>query len=99
MKVDPRAICGIAAGWANWTFFGGDEGGQTAAVLRSLVASCQRVGIDPFVWLQDVLARTASHPITRICEFSHNRAPGTTRTCAFCSVAVRQRKSITWRNR
>jgi hypothetical protein len=30
--------------------------GKTAAVLRSFVASCQRVGVDPFVWLKDVLS-------------------------------------------
>jgi len=71
-----RAIRGIAVGRANWTFFGSDEGGKTAAVLRSLVASCQRVGIDPFVWLKDVLSRVASHPITRICDLlPHNWAP------------------------
>jgi transposase len=71
-----RAIRGIAVGRANWTFFGSDEGGQTAAVLRSLIASCQRAGIDPFVWLKDVLSRVASHPITRIRELlPHNWAP------------------------
>jgi hypothetical protein len=71
-----RAIRGIAVGRANWTFFGSDEGGKTAAVLRSLIASCQRVAIDPFVWLKDVLSRVASHSITRICELlPHNWAP------------------------
>ena len=71
-----RAIRGIAVGRANWTFFGSDAGGKTAAVLRSLVASCQRVGIDPFVWLKDVLSRIASHPISRIAELlPHNWAP------------------------
>jgi transposase len=71
-----RAIRGIAVGRANWTFFGSDEGGKTAAVLRSLVASCQRVGVDPFSWLRDVLSRIAAHPINRITELlPHNRAP------------------------
>jgi transposase len=71
-----RAIRGIAVGRANWTFFGSDAGGKTAAVLRSLVASCQRVGIDPFVWLKDVLSRIATHPINRIVDLlPHNWAP------------------------
>jgi hypothetical protein len=26
----------------NWTFFGSDNGGKTAAVLRTFVASCER---------------------------------------------------------
>ena len=68
-----RAIRGIAVGRNNWMFFGSDEGGKTAAVLRSFVASCQRVGVDPFVWLKDILARIADHPITRIAELlPHN---------------------------
>lgn len=71
-----RAIRGIAVGRANWTFFGSDEGGRTAAVLRSLVASCQRVGVDAFTWLKDVLSRIMTHPINRIAELlPHNWAP------------------------
>ena len=39
-----RAIRGVAVGRNNWMFFGSDQGGNTAAVLRSFMASCQRVG-------------------------------------------------------
>src|SRR4029453_11272433 len=46
-----RSIRGIAVGRRNWTFFGSDQGGRTAAVLRSFVASCQRAGVEPFAWL------------------------------------------------
>jgi transposase len=68
-----RAIRGVAVGRNNWIFFGSDEGGKTAAVLRSFVASCQRVGVDPFAWLKDILSRIAKHPITRIGELlPHN---------------------------
>jgi transposase len=71
-----RAIRGVAVGRNNWMFFGSDGGGRTAAVLRSFVASCQRVGVDPFAWLKDVLARIATHPIMRIEELlPHNWAP------------------------
>ena len=71
-----RAIRGVAVGRANWTFFGSDEGGKTAAVLRSAVATCERAGIDPFLWLKDVLSRIAAHPITRIAELlPHNWTP------------------------
>jgi hypothetical protein len=74
-----RAIRGIAVGRANWTFFGSDEGGKTAAVLRSLVASCQRVGVDPFAWLKHVLSRIITHPINRITELlPHNWVPAQT---------------------
>jgi transposase len=70
-----RAIRGVAVGRHNWMFFGSDEGGKTAAVLRSFVASCQRVGVDPFAWLKDTLSRIPDHPITRISELlPHNWA-------------------------
>ena len=42
-----RAIRGVAVGRNNWIFFGSDQGGKTAAVLRSFVASCQRAGSIP----------------------------------------------------
>jgi transposase len=63
-------------GRRNWTFFGSDQGGNTAAVLRSFVASCQRAGVEPFAWFQNVLSRIASHQISRIAELlPHNWAP------------------------
>jgi transposase len=71
-----RAIRGVAVGRNNWMFFGSDQGGVTAAVLRSFVASCQRAGVDPFTWLKDILSRIAAHPITRLAELlPHNWVP------------------------
>ena len=49
----------MAVGRRNWTFFGSDNGGHTAAVLYSLIASAKRHGLDPFVYLRDVLGRMA----------------------------------------
>lgn len=74
-----RAIRSVAVGRNNWVFFGSDEGGRTAAILRSFTASCQRVGVDPFVWFKDVLSRIADHSITRLGELlPHNWAPAKT---------------------
>lgn len=71
-----RVIRGVAVGRNNWMFFGSDAGGKTASVLRSFVASCQRIGVDPYAWFKDVLSRIASHPITRLTELlPHNWAP------------------------
>jgi transposase len=61
-----RSLRGVAVGRRNWMFFGSDEGGKTAAVLTSFMASCQRVKIDPFAYLKDVLGRVASHPVTQL---------------------------------
>ena len=60
----------------NWTFFGSDQGGKTAAVLRSFIASCKRSGIEPFAWFRDVLSRIPAHSIARLSElFPHNWKP------------------------
>jgi len=63
-----RANRDIALGRGNWTFFGSDTGGKTAAVLRSFVASCKRRGVEPFAWFRDVLSRIPAHSITRLAE-------------------------------
>ena len=42
-----RSLRGWAVGRNNWTFFGSDRGGKTAAVLKSFVASCELVKVDP----------------------------------------------------
>jgi transposase len=73
-----RANRDIALGRGNWTFFGSDRGGQTAAVLRSFIASCKRSGVEPFAWFRDVLSRIPAHSITRLSELlPHNWKPAT----------------------
>jgi transposase len=64
-----RSLRGVAVGRRNWTFFGSDNGGHTAAVLSSLVASAKRHHIDPFAYLRDVFARISAHPQNRLEEF------------------------------
>jgi len=63
-----RSLRGVAVGRRNWTFFGSDNGGRTAAVLSSLVASAKRHHIDPFAYLRDVFARISAHPRNRLEE-------------------------------
>jgi hypothetical protein len=63
-----RANRDIALGRGNWTFFGSDAGGKTAAVLRSFIASCKRCRVEPFTWFRDVLSRIPAHSITRLGE-------------------------------
>jgi transposase/DNA-binding phage protein len=68
-----RSLRGFAVGRNNWTFFGSDNGGKTAAVLRSFVTSCELVKIDPFAWFRDVLCRIADHPVHRLDELLPHR--------------------------
>ncbi len=71
-----RANRDIAIGRGNWTFFGSDHGGKTAALLRSFIASCKRCGVEPFAWFRDVLSRIPEHAITRLRELlPHNWTP------------------------
>jgi transposase len=63
-----RSIRGIAVGRNNWVFLGSDRGGRTMAVLRSFVASCELLKIDPFQWFRDVLSRLATHSIQKLDE-------------------------------
>lgn len=71
-----RANRDIAIGRNNWTFFGSDEGGRTAAVLRSFIATCKRCDVEPWAWFQDVLARISTHSITRMSDLlPHNWKP------------------------
>ena len=63
-----RSLRGVAVGRKNWTFLGSDNGGRTAAVLTSLIATCKRLGVDPFAYLRDLIGRIAAHPKSRIGE-------------------------------
>ncbi len=63
-----RSLRGIAVGRRNWTFYGSDNGGRTAAVLTSLIATSKRLYIDPFVYLRDIFDRLNSHPRNRLAE-------------------------------
>ena len=48
-------------GRKNWLFLGSAEGGGfRASVLYSLVASCKRLGVEPFAYLRDVLDRVST---------------------------------------
>ena len=47
---------------------GSDQGGHTAAVLFSMIATCDRHKVDLFAYLRDVLTRLAAHPMCRLAE-------------------------------
>jgi len=67
-NVSENTLRRIAVGRKNWLFCGSDNGGRTAAILFSLIASCQRHKVDPFAYLKDVLTRIAAHPHHRLRE-------------------------------
>lgn len=71
-----NALRRVAIGRKNWVFLGSDNGGNTAAVLFSLIATCQRHRVDPFAYLRDVLTRFARTPINELDQFLPDRWTG-----------------------
>ncbi len=63
-----RALRMVAIGRKNWLFAGSDAGGATAAVLYSLVGTCKRYGIDPWIYLRDALTQLPTLPPERLGE-------------------------------
>lgn len=52
-----RAMRSVAVGRKNWLFAGSREGGRTAAILSSFIATCKHYNINPQQYLLDVLTR------------------------------------------
>ena len=63
-----RSLRSVAVGRKNWMFYGSDNGGRTAAVLSSFVATSKRLGVDPFAYLRDLFERISAHPKSRLAE-------------------------------
>ena len=61
-----RALRAVARGRKAWLFVGSDRGGDRAAVMFSLIATCKLNAVDPLAWLTDVLTRIADMPQTRL---------------------------------
>src|SRR6202521_2297676 len=61
-----RALRGVAIGRKNWLFAGSDAGGRRAAAMYSLIESAKLNGLNPQLYLADLLARIAGHPAWHI---------------------------------
>jgi transposase len=68
-----REMKRIAIGRKNWLFVGSPQGGQTAAVLLSFTSTCQRLGVEPWAYLQDVLTRLPGLPAGQLDELLPDR--------------------------
>ena len=54
-NLSERTLRAIALGRNNWGVVGSETGGQTAAVLYSIVGTCKHLSIDPFTYLREAL--------------------------------------------
>jgi transposase len=73
-----NALRRAALGRKNWLFCGSDNGGNTAAILYTFIATCQRsrrAGLEPFAYLRDVLTRIAATPLSQLDQWLPDRWP------------------------
>jgi transposase len=63
-----NSIRPVAIGRKNYLFAGSHEAAERSAMLYSFLGTCKLNGINPFIWLQDVLRRISNHPINKIEE-------------------------------
>jgi transposase len=72
-NVAEREMKRIAIGRKNWLSVGSPRGGQTAAVLISFTSTCQRLGVEPWAYLHDVLTRLPAAPPGQLEQFLPDR--------------------------
>jgi transposase len=61
-----REIRPIALGRKNWLFCWTEVGARHVGIIQSLLASCRLQGVDPYVYLVDVLQRVDTHPALEV---------------------------------
>jgi transposase len=72
-NVAEREMKRIAIGRKNWLFVGSPQGGRTAAVLMSFTSTCQRLGVEPWAYLRDVLTRLPAMPAGQLGDLLPDR--------------------------
>ena len=87
-NVAEREMKRIAIGRKNWLFVGSPQGGQTAAVLLSFASTCQRLGVEPWAYLQDVLTRLPTLPAGQLDELLPDRWKAARATTVVSSAAA-----------
>jgi hypothetical protein len=65
-----RALRQIAVGRRAWLFAGNDDAARNTSVVVTLVYACKELGINPVVYLTDVLTRLSTHPANRVRELT-----------------------------
>lgn len=65
-----RALRATVIGRKNWQFFGSEEGAKAAVIMMSLVQSCREHGINPILYLRDVLLLVSTTPHSHIGDLT-----------------------------
>jgi len=61
-----RLMRPVAVGRKNWLFFGSDRGGHAAAVLMSIAQSAKRNGLNPYLYLRNVIETISDPPSNQL---------------------------------
>lgn len=65
-----RALRKIVVGRKNWMFYGSDTHAEAAAAIFSIVASARLHGLDPFVYIEEILRVLPYWPTDRYLELA-----------------------------
>ena len=57
-------------GRKNWLFAWNEVGADTLCVIQSLIVTCKIQGIDPYVYLVDVLQRVGEYPASKVADLT-----------------------------
>jgi len=68
-----NSIRPVAVGRKNYLFAGSHQAAQRSAMLYSLLGTCKLHGLNPFIWLKEVLQRIPNHPINKISDLLPHR--------------------------
>ncbi len=60
-------------GQRNWLFAWTELGAENIGIVNGLLATCRMQGVDPRIWLTDVLLRIDTHPASRVDELTPRR--------------------------
>jgi transposase len=61
-----REIRPVALGRKNWLFCWTEVGARQVGIIYSVLASCRLQGVDPYIYLVDVLQRVDIHPALEV---------------------------------
>ena len=72
-NIAESALRRVALGRKNFLFVGSEDAGHDLAVLYTLVASCEKHGVNPIDYVTDVLTRVHSHPARDVLDLLPHR--------------------------
>lgn len=67
-----NSIRPVALGRKNYLFCGSHDAAQRTAMIYSLLGSCKMQGINPYLWLKDIITRLPMHSVNKVKELLPN---------------------------